>query len=436
MVDAYRIRFRQMQIDNFVDLLTFTRFNRVDFGTSGRDCEMKSAFLCKILTPRWFVISLGLVKFHIPYLADLTLEQLVEAIEKLKETTQHEKYRPPHVDRVIPYLVGDEGVPKELEERLDAALLRGGKADKATRMQNIEGRRRSRANRRERRQSSTMKFMMKGEPLSAKEMRLLFISMLKAQYEYQINAGELESQHLLTVSLEQSLEEAEADVLAGKPLEDFKYLRELHVTSTKATAWLKHHSCGRLFSSKSGDRYRMKLSSKLESAYVEQAMAFTAAHKRAQWFFQEQLGDFDSDLSEAGKVVLQESNQQIELAQKDLNEKLDVELVRKAISHKFCKILLSKGIHNIEKMTAHGFLKESEAEEIVAELEELLEHVITCDKSKHEGQMDLEDMDFQEHNLACSLLPTTKEGSSYVDGIHIQEEASPTVGKGDAEALP
>ncbi|KAL3921299.1 MAG: hypothetical protein SGILL_002818 [Bacillariaceae sp.] len=375
MIDAYRIRFRQVQIDNFVELLTLTRFNHVDF---------------------------GLVKFHVPYLADLTLLQLIESIEKLKETTQKDKYRPPQVDRVVPYLVGPEGIPEELEDRLNSAVLKG-QFDQASRSTRIDERRRGRATRRQRRKSSTMKFMMKGEPLSTKEMRLLFISMLKAQYEYQINAGELDSQHLLTVSLEQSLEEAESEVMSGGPLEDFKHLREFHITSKKFTTWLKHHSWG-CFGDKTGKRYRSFLSQKLESAYVEQAMAFTAAHKRAQWFFQEQLGEFDSDLSEAGKVVLQESNSQIEMAQKDLNEKLDLEIVRKAVSHKFCKILLTKGIHEIDRMTSHGLLKASEAEEIVEELEHLLAHVMSCDESVHEGQLELENLD-DDDGLACTLLP-------------------------------
>jgi hypothetical protein len=135
--------------------------------------------------------------------------------------------------------------------------------------------------------------------------------------------------------------------------------------------------------------------------------AYTSAHKRAQWFFQEQLGDANADLSEAGKIVLQESNKQIELAQKDLNEKIDVEVVKKAVSHKFCKILLTRGVHYIDKLTTHGLLKDSEAEEIVEELDEHLEHVLTCNELHHEGEIRLH-LDEDDDNV-CTLLSTTKE---------------------------
>jgi hypothetical protein len=243
IIEAYRIHFRQTQIDDLVELLTLSRFYHVDF---------------------------GLVKFHVPYLADLTLSQLVEAIEKLKETTQRDKYRPPHVDRVIPYLVGPEGIPKDLEDRLNVALLRD-KGSDSTRSQKMEERRRNRKGRRQRRMSSTMQLMM-GEPLSTKELRLLFISMVRAQYEYQINNGELDSQHLLTVALEQSLEEAETDVMNDLPLDDFKYLRRLHFSSKKLTGWFKTHTCGFFMNNRMGKRYRMNLSQMLESSYVEQAM--------------------------------------------------------------------------------------------------------------------------------------------------------------------
>ena len=71
----------------------------------------------------------------------------------------------------------------------------------------------------------------------------------------------------------------------------------------------------------------------------------------------------------------------------------------------FCKILITKGIQYIEKLTVHGLLKDSEAEEIVEELEELLEHVISCNETHHEGEMDL---NIDDEGKECVLLPETK----------------------------
>jgi hypothetical protein len=253
---------------------------------------------------------------------------------------------------------------------------------------------------------STIKLMMEGEPFSTKEMRLLFISMIRAEYERQINEGELESQHILAIALEQSLEQAEADVQQGKPLDDFQYLRKLHFSGKQFSGWMKHN-CGRFCVTGRAKRYRMNVNQKLDNAYVEQAMAFTSAHKRAQFFFQEELGELSSDLSEAGKVVLAESTAMIDLALKALDEKVDKGVVRLAVSHKFCKILLNKGVHYIEKLVQHGLLKDSEAEEFVEELEHLLEAVISCDSKTHEGELDLQDAGGEEtdkHDLRASSL--------------------------------
>ena len=68
--------------------------------------------------------------------------------------------------------------------------------------------------------------------------------------------------------------------------------------------------------------------------------------------------------------------------------------------------MITKGIQYIEKLTVHGLLKDSEAEEIVEELEVLLEHVISCNLSHHEGEMDLQ---VDDEGKSCSLLPDPKK---------------------------
>lgn len=90
-------------------------------------------------------------------------------------------------------------------------------------------------------------------------------------------------------------------------------------------------------------------------------------------------------------------------------------VVKKAVSHKFCKILLTRGVRHIDKLTTHGLLKDSEAEEIVVELDELLEHVLTCDQFHHEGELDFGKDD---QDLACSLLPRNTEETS--PGVEVE----------------
>ena len=98
-------------------------------------------------------VDFGLVKYHIPHLADLTLQQLVEAVEKFKESTPVDRYRPPELDKVIPYLTEAAGHDKEqLLERLNQATLKG-TVGQLSRSQKMESRRRNRATRRQRRNS-------------------------------------------------------------------------------------------------------------------------------------------------------------------------------------------------------------------------------------------------------------------------------------------
>ncbi len=343
ITEAYKVHFRTQQIDSFVSLLTNDRFKQVDF---------------------------AFVKKHIPYLQDLTLPQLLAAVEKLKESTPKENYKPPHLDRVLPYFVGEDGAEwgtdnKGLMRETPQEHERKGKAEKRAGQM----------------RSSTMRLLMAGEPLSTHDLRLLFISMVRAQYEYQVTDGELESQHLLTVVLQQSLEEAEVNATHGKPLNDYEYLRRCYAYSQKFEA----SSCAQVTLSALPKNRRMKLRQKLHSYLVEQAMAFVLAHERAEVFFQEQFGGVDTDLSEAGKVVLSESRCQVDLANEDLEKKLDVSVVELAVSIKFCKILLNKGVRQIDKLAQYGLLKDAEAEEMVAEVNHLLDEVKLCED--YEGEL-------------------------------------------------
>ena len=193
IVDAYRARFRASAIDDFVQLLTQPLFRHVNF---------------------------ALVKHHVPYLADLTKEQLLEAVKQNKETTLMEEYNPPYLSRILPYLKNDNMKTLDPES---SDVMRDIPEDESMHFAAEERKRRHalRAKlRQNRRNSSSLQFMMQGEPLSAQELRVLFVSILKAAYEKQVAQGELEDRHFLTVALEQSVEFASDAVSNGKPVTD------------------------------------------------------------------------------------------------------------------------------------------------------------------------------------------------------------------------
>lgn len=374
ITEAYKVHFRAQQIDSFVHLLTNDRFKEVDF---------------------------GFVKKYVPYLDDLTLPQLCAAVEKMKETTPRDEYKPPYLHRLLPYFVGVDG-QMPVMDKCSEDLLRETpqEYERKRRIEERKKRRNSTA------RLSTMRFLMEGEPLSVHEMRLLFISMVRAQYEKQVTDGELESQRLLTVALQQSLEDAEVDANEGKTLDDYVYLQQFCLDSQTYTS----SALVRCLKSSVPQHRRTQLRQRTDSFLVEMAMAFVFAHERAEAFFKEQFGGVDNELSEGGKIVLAESRKQVDLANQDLREKLDKSIVELAVSVKFCKILLNKAMRQIDKLVRYGLLKDAEAEEIVDEVKHLLDAVILCED--YEGEIRKPAAEGEDDEMTKGVLPPIEEAAT------------------------
>ena len=199
IVDCYRARFKRALQLEFVSLLTERRFRQINF---------------------------GLVKSHVPYLADMTKAQLVEAIERHKDITATEDYNPPYLHGVIPYLKDEQpeepGFGGEAKGNIPMSkstedLLKSLDPDEY--QKRIEREKRTENRQKRKRRKSTMQYMMSGEPLSAHEFRSLFISIVKANYEKQIEHGELADQEFLAIALQQSLDFATDEVSNGGPLQ-------------------------------------------------------------------------------------------------------------------------------------------------------------------------------------------------------------------------
>jgi NhaP-type Na+/H+ or K+/H+ antiporter len=205
IIEAYRIHMRATVIDSFVMVLTHEKFKSIDF---------------------------SFVQDNIPFLLDLTVEQLAEAVEKMKETTEPNAYRPPYLQNVLAVLGHAEAEKYEILKD---------SPEKFARMRIVDRRKKARMMTRR----SSLRHMMKGAPLSTQELRFIFISMLKSQYEHQINEGLLTSKHGLAVCLEQSLESAKNNVKKGGELNDLHYVQKFYKMVTKyaniannGTRWL------------------------------------------------------------------------------------------------------------------------------------------------------------------------------------------------------
>ena len=154
IIEAHRIRFRSTVIDEMVRLLSQPRFRYVNF---------------------------ALVKHHVPILADLNKQQLLEAVERIRDSTPAEEYVSPALEHILPYLPEGDDMPYRRGSYDQVEL--GSVAEDAICHERKGMRDVQRSHRRRRRHSSNMHFMMEQkEPLSAKEVRLLFVSILRGAY--------------------------------------------------------------------------------------------------------------------------------------------------------------------------------------------------------------------------------------------------------------
>jgi hypothetical protein len=121
-----------------------------------------------------------------------------------------------------------------------------------------------------------------------------------------------------------------------------------------------------------------------------------AAHRYAQNFFRREFEKVDHELSKAGKMVVQESQSQF-LRAEEILKKQDPSDLERAVSHKFCSILLNLLLIYIERLLQQGLLKDEEAEHWVEEVETELRDVNDC---------------FQAHNIRRSRQCSTRSESA------------------------
>lgn len=388
IVHAYEVRYRTWMIERMVQLLSQRRFVHVDF---------------------------ALVKHHVPILADLTKAQLLEAVEKNKETVAPEDYAPPNLKRIIPYLKDDDEESHFLP-RVDSAEDTLTALDQDGQAHARKLRRELRTKQRKKRRSkSTMRFLIEEEePMSMQELRGLFLSILRSAYEVQIRDGELEDRQFLSVTLEQSLEFADDAVSNGQPLNDWQYVHLVDGPLLKLAKEGKKHprvtSCFTLHA-RCSKHAQHNLKNNLKRLRIERCLCFMSAHRWAQKFFRREFENAESELSEYGKRVINESKAQYDLAEEELKtcDPKDVEIVS---SHKFCSILLNSAVYYISKLVRAGLLKDEEAEHMVEQLEHNLDEVRSCDQAHHPGEMEF-DADVESGGVTTSVIAEMK--TSHVD---------------------
>ncbi|KAL3944882.1 MAG: hypothetical protein SGBAC_001026 [Bacillariaceae sp.] len=343
IINTLKVKLRSAAIDDFVRLLAQPRFYHTDF---------------------------SVVKKHVPFLGDLTRTQFLDAVRKYKKSHGADS-APPFLKNILPSLEGD--VPKSylMEEEVTDEELQAEFDDYVR-----AARRQVRKRRRHRRHSSNIRAMLGHDALSTKELRLFFVSMMRAQYEKQVARGELENEHFLAIALHQSLDFTSHDIRKGRALQDWRHLTEIHDPMAKwETRLERSKTCFSCLDKTKSGRSKLGMDVSGDALLIERAMAFMAAHEESQKNFAFECEDVDSTLNESAKLVIQESLEQYAQAQFALRE-YDADVVQKIASFKLCKILLNMTMYHVEKMVHMGALKESEAEHLLEEYMEDLKRLL------------------------------------------------------------
>ncbi|GAX29584.1 hypothetical protein FisN_24Lh042 [Fistulifera solaris] len=355
ILNALQTRYRLAMVDEMVRLLTQKRFHEVNF---------------------------ALVKHHIPLLRDLTRQQLRDSVEKFCEKTPAEDYVPPYLKRILPYLAEDNEEESEYQKNVGFERNEDGLHTDA-----YDGVSQGHRKTKRRQRQSNMRYMMAEDRLTIKEMRLLFLSIMKAAYERQINDGELADKEFLTLALYQSLDCAEDDVSNGKSINDW-----IHATAMDG---LLQGMAKRCINCSVVTYLFEKTNISLRRLDIERALAFMEAHRWARDYIQKEFQDSDRELAEEVKLVMSESQCQCEKAstvfvQYDRHDVTDI------VSHKFCSIVISSAVSCIEKLVRAGLMHETEAEHVVTEMENSLIGVRTCRLRDHPGEVPTDMYDDEE----------------------------------------
>ncbi len=242
-----------------------------------------------------------------------------------------------------------------------------------------------------------------------------FIEILRRSYHDQLSNGELDESGDLQYSLFEGLTFAEEAASKGQPLNDWNATKVASATNVvfsnrvfiivlvQLKLALSHLKlvCKDILTCKkkccSGHRekstFKQRLSSNKElfaiskvSFSVRQSLAFRNAHLNAQKVFVEEFAT--CPLSPAEEKVLEESMEQVRLADEDLSgiDKDDVNMIK---GHLVCRILLNKAVKYVETLSWQGLIPEKDANEMLALLFGYREQVLLCRTLHHTGFFDL-----------------------------------------------
>jgi NhaP-type Na+/H+ or K+/H+ antiporter len=375
VVECIRGHWRDEAVQDLIGLLTQRRFRSVNFAT---------------------------VRHHVFMLKDLTKSELVEAVDTYHNNNKHlTDYRAPKLENILPYVENDDEdvtfspTIQLVEQHRQSTLIQGSIVAHAAPSFRARVKRRGAVT------------VDHETVLSTIELRRIFLDLLKSLYEHQIDSGELFEREFLAVSLHQSIDIAADAVSRGEVLRDWEFSKVINLPATMMLRQLANLPILKpLLKRIMKEKLTQNLKFEELRVDVERCLAFLHAHSKAQEIFKREF--LGSELSVSEKTVIEESNSQCRQAEA-LLETYPAKEVVKVVSHKFCNILLNKGARYIENLNRTGLLKDTEAEEVLEEIQEALQHVTSCAAEVHPGEIPTNTDDESFHNMEGSLYGIDEE---------------------------
>ena len=339
-------------------------------------------FIFLMTDPRFFFVDFNLVRDHVHRLRNLTAAELKRAVEQNRETVHPNKYKAPNLDHVLPYIPNSEWLKQETEKikrqvfmtsklsQLDLEIL------------------------------DETEELGEAPPGLLKDMRLLFLELLRAAYNAQISYGELDPREydgFLAYSLLQSIEFAQDQVMEGEPLNDWNLSRVVSTEYVDRTRDLFVRVYGALFlrDGKEDNRpHSLRDSQPLESQRLRlsvlRAFSFVDGHKEAEGRLKDKFEDSEGEVRNAFLTVMRESQKQVKLAEDVIRSKTKKQL-KQVISHYLCIMLQNKSARYIGVLVESGVLLPREARELLEEIEESIQEIRTCPHAEHAGTIEMEE---------------------------------------------
>jgi len=317
---------------------------------------------------------------------NINYDQLIAAVKKHKEESPLIDYIKPNLKNVIPYLYGG-GPEHGVEDDQHTPFLHTPTTRSLRRTQKMEYG--QRATKRVYGDRSTVYDMRAIYSKSdVEEKRSVFAKILRTAYHRLIEQGEIEGSGFVFYTLKQSVDHADNAASRGLPISDWNALEVASNGWIRPAESIMHRilNLKKLFRDKNicidFDRRYFFIHTK-----VRQILAFTHAHEWARKIFKREFSKAGEDyLTPAEKIVMDESDKQVQLASEALCE-LDETEVAMVKSQYACQILLNRSAHYYQKLHQRGLMTEREAGKVLEEIEDEINDLLECREKEYEDEM-------------------------------------------------